>query len=115
MTANLLMDNSLLIFITYSDGNIIYSADPYKNTYSYDANLNDASENPYHRNEKLNWQKAVYHSLPDNYGLFLDSLKENGKFTEYKTDTLYVYGEYLTEKQNNLIIVSCCNLDYIFH
>ena len=27
-------DNSLLIFITDSDGNIIYSADPYKNTYA---------------------------------------------------------------------------------
>ena len=99
-------DNSLLIFITDSDGNIIYSADPYKNTYGND--IDEPNENPYHQNEELNWQKAVYHSLPDNYEVFLNSLKENGKFTEYKTDTLYVYGEYISEDK---ILYLSTNLD----
>ena len=101
-------ENSLLIYLTDKSGNILYSTDEYKSDHQYSEQdhsyQNVDNENPYHRGEELNYQKAVYRSLPDDYSNFLTALENGNGITEYKTDTLYVYGEYLNE--NKVLYVS---------
>ncbi|MGN0613925.1 MAG: ATP-binding protein [Porcipelethomonas sp.] len=103
---DLALNNFLLIYLTDENGNIYYSADEYKSTYHqiYNDSYQNDNENPYHQSEEMNWQKANYRNLPDGYEDFLSALKEseNG-ITEYKTDTLYVYGTYIS---GNILYVS---------
>ena len=97
---DLARENSLLVYITDKNGNILFSTDEYKSSYQYGgsdySHYNGDNENPYRNNEELNYQKAVYRSLPDEYGDFLSALENDGGVTEYKTDKFYVYGEYLS-------------------
>lgn len=90
-------ESAMLIYITDTDGNILYTADEYKNV-SYDKDENE-NNNPYRKNEEMNWQKSPYRNLPNDYNEFLQKLKENGQSVEYQTDNLYVYGQYISEKQ----------------
>ena len=92
-------ENSLLVYLTDKSGNILYITDEYKSNYHDNESYSyqDGSGNPYRKNEELSYQKAVYRSLPDGYSDFLTSLENGNGMTEYKTDTLYVYGEYLSD------------------
>lgn len=96
---DLARENSLLVYLTDKSGNIIYSTDEYKSNYQYSEDhysyKNGSSENLYRKGEKLNYQEAVYRSLPDGYSDFLNALENEGGTAGYKTDKLYVYGEYL--------------------
>lgn len=100
---NIAMENSLLVYITDKAGNIIYSADEYKSNYS-------DNENPYHKGEKLNYQKSVYRSLPDGYSDFLKTLEKENGVMEYQTETHYIYGKYL---QNDMVLYVSTTLDAV--
>ena len=92
-------ENSLLVYLTDKSGNILYTTDEYKSSYTENESYSyqNGGGNPYHKNEVLSYQKAAYRSLPDGYGDFLNALENGDGITEYKTDTLYVYGEYLSD------------------
>lgn len=94
---SLALNNSLVVYMTYTEGHIIYSTDEYKSIYNNDNSYEHDKENPYRKNEEMNWQKSPYRNLPDGYDDFLSNLEKNGKSTEYRTDTLFVYGEYISE------------------
>ncbi|MBQ6211655.1 MAG: HAMP domain-containing histidine kinase [Ruminococcus sp.] len=76
--------NSILVFVTDIDGNVIYSSDEYKKNHK--ARLkNEMTEL---RNE--HWQ---YRELPENYSEFLNEVKSSADGTaDIKTDDSYVYG-----------------------
>ena len=89
-------DNSLLVFVTDTEGTILYSSDSYKPYYrSYGSN-HGGENNPYRKGEEMNWQVGNYRNLPDSYDEFLVSLlsSENG-ITQYKTDSQYIYGTFI--------------------
>lgn len=89
-------DNSLLVFVTEADGTILYSSDSYKSYYHASSYDEGGENNPYRRDETMDWQIGNYRNLPDGYGEFLDALQssKDGK-TEYKTDSQYVYGAFI--------------------
>ena len=90
------LDNSLLVFVTDTDGTVLYSSDAYK-AYYHASEYGDGENNPYRKGETMNWQNANYRDLPDGYGDFLAALEASpdGE-TELKTGTQYVYGTYIT-------------------
>ena len=91
----LCLDNSLLVFVTDTDGTILYSSDSYK-SYYHQAEYEGGENNPYKQGEILNWQMENYRNLPDGYEEFLSSLAaQSDGVTEIKTDTQYVYGTYI--------------------
>ena len=83
-------NNSVLVFVTDTEGNILYSSDEYKKGHK-------------NRNNELNDMKAEfkgerghYRELPENYDEFLTELSssESNK-VELQNDDLYVYGTYI--------------------
>ena len=83
-------NNSVLVFVTDTEGNILYSSDEYKKGHK-------------NRNNELNDMKAEfkgdrghYRELPENYDEFLSELSssESNK-VELQNDDLYVYGTYI--------------------
>ena len=80
-------ENSILIYVTDSDGAILYSADEYKKMQI----IHDD-----HGMQKGKKNHADYRGLPDNYDAFLQTLSASEKgIAELQTDDLYVYGEYI--------------------
>ena len=80
--------NSILVFVTDTDGNILYSSDEYKKGHKF---RDDQPEMPYNSgNEGL---LPHYRELPENYAEFLSTVKdsENGE-AELQNDDIYVYG-----------------------
>ncbi|WP_295080959.1 HAMP domain-containing sensor histidine kinase [Ruminococcus sp.] len=84
-------DNSVLVFVTDTEGNILYSSDEYKKGHK-------------NRNDELNgvraefrWERGHYRELPENYDEFLSELKvsDSGE-AELQADDLYVYGRYIS-------------------
>lgn len=89
-------DNSLLVFVTETNGTILYSADPYKSYYRSSTDFSGKDTNPYHRDETLSWQIGNYRNLPDGYDEFLAALQASGDGKiEYTTGSQYVYGAYI--------------------
>ena len=80
--------NSILVFVTDTDGNIIYSSDEYKKGHKF-------------KDERLEFQyigddKEMhfrYRELPENYSEFLSAVNasDNGE-AELQNDDIYVYG-----------------------
>lgn len=99
-------DNSLLVFITDEDGNLLYSSDEFKGIHSKlkSESMNkpdrkDNSENsstpPDNKNFRME-RRGNYDSLPMIYDTFLETLKSSGKDNnEYYSDSLYIYGSYI--------------------
>ena len=84
-------DNSILVFVTDTQSNILYSSDEYKNGHIM-------------KNKELNIAKADlraehghYRELPENYDEFLSELvsSENSE-AELLTDEMYIYGRYIS-------------------
>ena len=97
-TDALALENSLFVYITDREGNLVYSTDSYKNDYSHSGqDSRNGSENPYLKEEELDYQKAAYRNLPDGYESFLGELAQSGGSLEKKYDTQYVYGQYLQD------------------
>ena len=80
-------ENSILVFVTDSDGAILYSSDEYKKMQK----IHDE-----HGMQKGKKKHADYRELPENYDAFLQTLAASETGTaELQTDDLYVYGEYI--------------------
>ena len=84
-------NNSVLVFVTDTEGNILYSSDEYRKGHK---NINIE---PNDMKSEFNGERRHYRELPDNYGEFLSELKasDSGK-AELQTDGLYVYGRYIS-------------------
>ena len=80
-------ENSILVFITDTDGNILYSADQFKKFQKTNENRTGQKGKKNHLN---------YRELPENYDTFLALLSASEDGTaELQTDDLYVYGKYI--------------------
>lgn len=101
---DLARNRSLLICLTAKDGNLLYSADEYKEPYRRRGGPVTAGENPYRQPDEPNWQKAGYRDLPEGYDEFLAALADspNG-VTELRTESVYIYGTYVGE---NVLYIS---------
>ena len=89
-------DNSLLVFLTDTDGTILYSSDAYK-SYYHASGTQGGGDNPYHSGETMNWQVGSYRNLPDGYQEFLTALsRSSAGRTELRTDTQYVCGSFVS-------------------
>lgn len=78
--------NSLLVYITDQEGEVLYISDAFKNVHSH-------TEQPGGMKKQ---KHSSYRSLPEGYDTFLQSLceSENG-VVEYQNNSLYVYGAYI--------------------
>lgn len=83
-------DNSVLVFITNTDGNILYSSDEYKKGHK---NRNIETDM---LKEEFKGGRGHYRELPENYDEFLNKLTASDvNEAELQTDDLYVYGRYI--------------------
>ncbi len=80
--------NSILVFVTDTDGNILYSSDEYKKGHKF---KDERLEMPYNGNGKE--MRFHYRELPENYTEFLSAVNasDNGE-AELQSDDIYVYG-----------------------
>lgn len=80
--------NSILVFVTDTDGNIMYSSDEYKKGHKF---KDERLEMPYNGNGKE--MRFHYRELPENYTEFLSAVNasDNGE-AELQNDDIYVYG-----------------------
>ena len=89
-------NESLLIFLTDWDGNILYSADEHNSVYREHRNRTDAAGNPYREfQELMNWQIGAFRILPSGYADFLQQLSASESGTiGYRAESgdAYVYG-----------------------
>lgn len=80
-------ENSVFVYVTDSDGTILYSADEYKKMQKL------------HDDRGIQKEKKIrrdYRELPENYDAFLQTLAASDTGTaELQTEDLYVYGEYI--------------------
>ena len=92
------VEDSLLVYITDEDGDVLYSSDAY-NTYFRQLPRQEMDRNridPRLRPDERPKGKDNYRSLPDNYDRFLSELRksDSGK-VGYTFDNHYIYGSYL--------------------
>ena len=89
------VSNSLLVFVTDADGNVLYSADEYQRLYGDTKQAEDGTDNPYHSGDVMNWEKGALRNLPYSYQTLVKKLDEAetdriGFVTE--NETAYVTG-----------------------
>ena len=82
--------NSVLIFVTDTDGNILYSSDEFNGMRKRGFSLGD-NELKVKKGDK---HQGGYRSLPDGYGEFLEKLSESN-IVEMQSENYYVYGAYM--------------------
>lgn len=71
--------NSLLVFVTDPEGNILYSADEYKGLYRKTEPEEHRNGNPwFSSDEVMNWEKGALRNLPYSYEALLAKLREYG-------------------------------------
>ena len=80
--------NSILVFVTDTDGNIMYSSDEYKKGHKF---KDERLEMPYNGNGKE--MRFHYRELPENYTEFLSAVNasDSGE-AELQNDDIYGYG-----------------------
>ena len=100
-------DNSLLVYVTDTDGNILYSADEYKKGH-HGADENDGFAQMKGRKDG----RFHYRELPDNFDEFRKDLyaSENGE-AELKTEQMYFYGKYIDYNGDKAILYLGTNLN----
>ena len=94
-------ENSLLVFVTDSEGNILYSSDEYKRLYGQEEQAERQNDNPYFSPDTvMNWEKGSLRNLPYSYGSLMERLKgsetdSDGFVTE--DNEAYVVGKVLAD------------------
>ena len=83
-------NNSLLVYITDTDGNILYNSDEFSGM----KKRGISAENDEMQGKKYGKHQGGYRSLPDGYGEFLEKLNENN-ILEMQSENYYVYGSYI--------------------
>lgn len=80
-------ENSILVYLTDTDGKILYSADTFKKMQK----KQDDFGGEFFRGDHMH-----YRELPENYGAFLQALRNSGDGTAaIRTEDQYVYGRYI--------------------
>lgn len=117
---DLAYENSLLIFLTDAQGNVLYSTDEHSGAYHGGAaSAEDAGGNPYHPSDKiLNWQIGAgrHLNLPPDFSSFMERLNssENGTVGYRLTDgSTYIYGTRLGAASGEKILYISAALDVI--
>ncbi|SDB44871.1 Signal transduction histidine kinase [Ruminococcaceae bacterium FB2012] len=105
-------DNSLLVYVTDTEGNILYSADEYKkghNGYNENSGQRQSKGGKGHKEGHQH-----YRELPDNYSDFLESLSssDSGE-AELKTEQMYFYGKYIEYGDDKAILYLGTNLNAV--
>ena len=72
------VSNSLLVFVTDADGNILYSVDEYRHLYSGTEQPEGGTDNPYHAGDVMNWEKGALRNLPYSYQTLVNKLDDAG-------------------------------------
>lgn len=108
------VDNSLLVYVTDTDGNILYSADEYKKGHKH---LNDDVDFQQTKGGKRHQKgQQQYRELPNSFYDFLGELSssESGN-AELKTDQMYFYGKYIDygDSGENAILYLGTNLNAV--
>lgn len=105
-------DNSLLVYVTDTEGNILYSADEYKkghNGYNENSGQRQSKGGKSHKEGHQH-----YRELPDNYSEFMQSLSssDSGE-AELKTEQMYFYGKYIEYGDDKAILYLGTNLNAV--
>ena len=95
------VDNSLLVFITDTEGNILYSADEYKKGHKELDDM-DVPDDDYDDIMQIKGSKRRknghihYRELPTNFDVFLRELEDSDSGeAEITTEQMYFYGKYI--------------------
>ena len=83
-------NNSILVYITDTEGNILYSSDEFSGM----KKRGISAENDEMQGKKYGKHQGGYRSLPDGYGEFLEKLSENN-ILEMQSENYYIYGSYI--------------------
>ena len=84
-------DNSILVFITDTDGNILYSSDEYKKGHN-NRNIEQKGIK-----ENFRGERGRYRELPANYDEFLSRLNSSeDNEAEIRNNDMYIYGRYIS-------------------
>lgn len=116
---NLAYENSLLIFLTDVQGNVLYSTDEHSRTYRGEAAAEDAGGNPHHPSDKiLSWQIGAgrHLNLPPDFSTFMERLNSSGNGTVgYRlTDgSTYIYGTRLGAASGERILYISAALEAV--
>lgn len=106
-------DNSLLIYLTDWNGNILFSTDEHAAAYRKSSRSVANHDNPYHTEGTLwNWQIGAYRNLPDGYAAFLNRLAESAdvlmgeRAVGYLSDDglTYIFGADLSHTESVLYL-----------
>ncbi len=92
--------NSLLVFVTDKDGNVLYSADEYRRLYGESEQSESVTENPYYADDVMNWEKGALRNLPYRYRTLVNELNEAGTDSVgfvTEDETAYVTGVRLVD------------------
>ena len=109
---DLSLNNSILVYITDSDGNIIYISDQFKglSMKNHGKLTEEKNENPFGKYlGEGGRHKGEYRSLPDGFNEFLEALEESdSKIYENIADGLYTYGTYIDsgDEEKNVLYIS---------
>lgn len=117
---DLAYENSLLIFLTDAQGNVLYSTDEHSGAYRGEtAAAEDTRGNPYHPSDKiLNWQIGAgrHLNLPPDFSTFMERLNssENGTVGYRLTDgSTYIYGTRLGAASGESILYISAALEAV--
>lgn len=94
-------------------GNVLYSADEYRRLYSSTEQDDYRTDNPYHSDDVMNWEKGALRNLPYSYETLIARLRETGTDSvDFVTEdnTAYVTGVKLDN--GNIIYVSMLGLKF---
>ena len=83
-------NNSILVYITDTNGNILYNSDEFSGM----KKRGISAENDEMHGKKYGKHQGGYRSLPDGYGEFLEKLSEN-HILEMQSENYYIYGSYI--------------------
>ncbi len=101
-------ENSLLVFVTDTRGNILYSADAYKGLYGSSGQKEQQNGNPYFSSDEvMNWEKGALRNLPYSYESLIEKIKENGSNSVgfvTEDNAAYVTGSVLPD--GNILYIS---------
>jgi len=92
-------ENSLLIFLTDEEANVLYSADEHAALYGKSRSGGSSQENPYRAGGQMDWQAGAFRNLPRGYADFLASLlagEQNTVGYTAEDGTTYIYGAVLS-------------------
>ena len=84
-------ENSIVVYVTDTEGNLLYSSDEFRKLQGRHDERDDRG------GKEIKGDHAHYRALPENYGEFLQRLRQSENGTaELRTDDLYAYGRYIT-------------------